>query len=201
MIRINLASTAKAVDKTLKKEMDALLADTATAQNAALRKAQTLTAGTRGFLPKLGYSKDVLKRRVRVGKERIFIGKSIRGRDLSVHLWFGANEIPAEHFKGNVKGIRVGAKDISTARDGFIPRSFVIALRKRPPVGKKLYLQRYASGRGKYRRILTDISKEMEAARDYAEQVYGREVVKEYEKALEKRQKTAAKRRAKARAR
>ena len=188
--RFRAKTTAKAVVKALQKESDAIASDTATAQNAAVRKARTKVAGARGSLRKAGIRAGVIKRRVRVRRGRVRIGRRASLRRLLTGIWFGANQIPIEHIAGNVRA-RVGAREIRTKTDGVIPRSFVIAVSS----GKKLYMERYGSKRTAYRRILTDVTPEMEAARDEAFAEASKLFPDEMEKAGVKRRAREVKRR------
>lgn len=180
--KISVSKIGAAVAKEMNREANEHASDTATAQNAAVRKARTKVGGVRGSLRKAGIKAGVVKRRVRVRRGNVRIGKRASLRKLLTGIWFGANEIPIEHIAGNVRA-RVGAREIRTRTDGVIPRSFVIKVGS----GKKLYMQRYAKKRTAYRRILTDISPAMEAARDEAFVEASRLFPEEMEKAVAKR--------------
>ncbi len=151
-----ISTIGKSIVKELEKEAAEVAKDVAPAVNSSVRKARTAVAGTRGILKTEYGITAKLNRRAKQGKRA-------NQKRTRTSLFFGGNEIPAEKIRGNIRG-RIGARNLSTARSGSIPRSFVM----QAPNGKKLFMRRYGRARTQYRRILEDVSEEFEAARDMA---------------------------------
>lgn len=145
-----------------------------TALNAATRKARTKVAGVRGTLRReVGITRPL--------KGRVQQGKRANRQRMRTSLWFGGNMIPAEHLRGNIRA-RPGARNLTTKRDGAIPRSFAIR-----PGRNTLYMQRFGDAPGAYRRILTDVADEFRKARDEAGAEAERLFPLEMKTAIEKR--------------
>ena len=121
--------------------------------SATIRRARTAVVGARGIL----YNRGLTPARIR---RRVFASGARRGeRPATARLWLGANDVPAEYFRGNFVGRRKPpTRGLTTKRDGAIPRSFSIRARGRP-----LYLRRISPTR--YIRITSSVLEDMEAAR------------------------------------
>ena len=126
------------------------------ALTSSARRARTTVAGARGILHQRGLNVARVRRRV------VSVGAKRGATTPTARVWLGANQIPAEYFRGNFVGRRKPpTRGLTTRRDGAIPRSFSIFVR-----GKPLYLRRVS--RDRYIRILSSPLEDMELAREQA---------------------------------